>query len=207
MKQEWDRQLKAQWDAAALKDFEPVFDTEDLWQKIDRPRKQRKISFTWLKYAAAMLIGAVVTFGLMQWKVPGLMALQSGIARPAAPAPQNKLPGNTSIKQSVASPYLPPGFRTASLTPSKAGIPKIKEALTEEQPVPKNISPAPAAPDHIALVPTAPQSRRKTIHLLDLEKPGSVPQKQSKFMKVMDEHINPKSADIAFSTKVLTKQF
>lgn len=213
MKNELDRQLKAQWEAATVEDFDIDIDTEKLWHKIARPGQPQTIRLSWLKYAAALLIGAMVTFGLMQWKAPGSYALRSGMTRQAVKQaaitrqevkespetmPQNK-PGGTSG-------YTHPTPGTASIA-SKTGTITKNEALKGEQIIPENPAPMPAARESIAQAPSGSQPARKTIHLLDLEKPAAATPKPGKFMMAIEEHLRPKSDDIAFSTKVLTRQF
>lgn len=213
MKNELDRQLKAQWEAASVEDFGIDIDTEKLWHKITRPGKPQTIRLSWLKYAVALLIGAMVTFGLMQWKAPRSYALRPGMdrleARQAAFArqetrtPQEEQHGQVSQKQAATPGYISPASRAASIA-SKTGTITKKESLKEEQIMPE--SPAPAARESVAQVPTRSQPARKTIHLLDLEKPAAAP-KPGKLMMAIEEHLRPKSDDIAFSTKILTRQF
>lgn len=215
MKNELDRQLKAQWEAAPVEDFNIPIDTEKLWSKIDRPGKQQK-NLSWLKYAAALLIGAIVTFGLMQWKTPGSYALRSGMDRQELkqaaitrqevkspqeespePMPKNK-PGET-----IGYTHPTPGIASIA---SKAGTITKNEAWKEKQITPENPGPVPVARESIAQAPSRSQPARKTIHLLDLEKPAAAP-KPGKFIMAMEEHLRAKSDDIAFSTKILTRQF
>ncbi len=215
MKNELDRQLKAQWEAASVEDFDIDIDTEKLWHKIERPGKQQKNNLSGLKYAAALLIGAMVTFGLMQWKTPGTLALRSGmsrlpakqeaIARQEARPQQAEPPGQVSQKQPATSGYTAPASGTASIA-AKTGTITQKEALKEEQIIPETPRPVPAAGESVAQAPSSSQPARKTIHLLDLEKPATAP-KPGKFMMAIEEHLRTKSDDVAFSTKILTRQF
>lgn len=218
MKNELDRQLKEQWEAARLSELNLHIDTEALWQKIARPEKQRKFTVSRIKYAAAMLLGAMVTFGLMQWNSrPGTMALQAGmnhqkanrpvISVQSATALQNETTGDIPVKQQPAPTYVHYASGKASLPPPKAGTISTKQTLREDNPVPENINPVPAEQEQIVVAQTTKPQGRKTIHLLDLEKPAPSSPKPSKLMMAIEEHTRPKSNDIAFSTRILTKQF
>lgn len=218
MKNELDRQLKEQWEAARLSELNLHTDTEALWQKIARPEKQNKLTISWIRYAAAMLLGAMVTFGLMQWHTtPGTMALQadmnqqkanrSVITEQIATAPQNEITGEMPVKQHPMPTYVHHASGKTSLPPSKAGTMTTKETLREDEPVHKNITPDPTEQEQIVVAKTTKPQERKTIHLLDLEKPAPSVPKSSKLMMAIEEHTRPKSNDMAFSTKILTKQF
>lgn len=215
MKNELDRQLKAQWEAASVEDFDIDIDTEKLWHKIARPGKPKTIRLNWLRYAAALLIGAMATFGLMQWKAAGSYALRSGmtrqearqaaIAHREAQTPQAGSPEPMTKKQPAASGHVPPTTGTVSIT-AKTGAVTLKKPLKEEQ-IPETLSPVPPVRDGIAQVPARSQATRKTIHLLDIEKPATAVPKPGKFMMALEEHLRAKSDDIALSTKILTHQF
>lgn len=208
MKNELDRQLKAQWEAAPVEDFDIPIDTEQLWLNIARPRKQVQSNLSWLRYAAALLIGAMLTFGVMQWKTPGSLALRPGldrqearsatIARQEAQAPKSDPPESRSLKQ--------PATHSDDIHPA-SGIVSIKEVIKDEQTPPETLSPAPQIRDAIAQAPGKLQPARKTIHLFDLEKPAPQPEKTNKLMMAIEEHTRKQSNDIAFSTKILTNQF
>lgn len=221
MKQESDRQLKAQWDAATLKDFDFEIDTEKLWQKIDKPGARRQLVFTGLKYAAAVVSGAVLTLFITQLNPPKEVAMKSLIEvreltnEPAIREQAGKQPGNvihqnrSPVAVAVKSNPLT-GQTPAATQTSLAKTPKIATALNNYTPPEQNseslLAPVnDAAPNTIAR--EAPKAALKTVHLFDLEKPAPEPAKPSKFMMAIGEHTNPKSNDIAFSTKILTKQF
>lgn len=216
MKNELDRQLKAQWEAAPVEDFDIPIDTEQLWHNIARPGKQAQSNLSWLRYAAALLMGAMVTFGLMQWKTPVSLALRPGldrqearpatIARQAAKAPKSDPPESMPHKQAAIPGYIHPASGTVS-TPSSAGIVTIKEVPKDEQMPAETLSPVPQGRDGIVQAPGRSQPARKTIHLFDLEKPVPQPEKTNKLMMAIEEHTRKQSNDIAFSTKILTNQF
>lgn len=216
MKNELDRQLKAQWEAAPVEDFDIPIDTEQLWHNIARPGKQVQSNLSWLRYAAALLIGAMLTFGVMQWKTPGSLALRPGldrqearsaaIARQEAQAPKSDPPESRSYKQPATHSDIHPASGTVP-TPANTGIVSIKEVIKDEQTPPETLSPAPQIRDAIAQAPGKLQPARKTIHLFDLEKPAPQPEKTNKLMMAIEEHTRKQSNDIAFSTKILTNQF
>lgn len=223
MKNELDRQLKAQWEAATLKDLDLDIDTERLWQKIDKPAKDRKLAFSWLKYAAAVVSGAVITLLLTQLNTPKdlamrpLMQVRENSKEPAisgqAGTPQTIVRHQTvtqDIVMAKSDPLTnkPQTTRTTSLAKSS----NIAVSLTDITP-PVNSQPPGAVqkqaplPEPNTIARKAPKDALKTVHLFDLENPAPEPVKPNKFMMAVGEHTHPKSNDIAFSTKILTKQF
>lgn len=217
MKNELDRQLKAQWEAARLSELDLHIDTEALWQKIARPEKQGKRLISWFRYAAAMLIGAMLTFGLMRWHTtPGTIALQAGMSRQKTsklvliqsnePTPQSAITGDTHQKQYPATVYVHQAPGTASLPPKKAET--ATGVLKQDEPLPGNTPPGPPAEqEKLVAAQTKKSPVRKTVHLLDLEQAIPSAPKPSKLMMAIGEHTRPKSNDMAFSTRILTKQF
>lgn len=217
MKNELDRRLKAQWEAASVEDFDLSIDTEKLWNKIDRPGKAKTTRLKALQYAAALLTGAVITFGLMQQKAPSSLALRSGLDRQETrrliivhqenEAPRSGPREPVLHKQAAIAGYTQPATGTAP-TPLNTGIVIVKEELKKErQTPPGNLSPAPQARDGIVQVTTKSPPALKTIHLFDLEKPVPQTEKTNKMMMAIKEHTHKQSNDIAFSTKILTNQF
>lgn len=222
MKNESDQQLREQWEAAELKDFELHIDTENLWQKIQKPEKKRTVTFTWLRYAAAMLLGALITFGLTQLSKQEEVLVQEA-AQPrsedkpglaAIPAtPQKSLPQRNDadpavpLKQRISVPKVPGGNSLAGSRKEEPRMETPEKKQTTTLPAQQEIMHIPFVPEDTRMASISPKAKPKTIHLLDLEKREPPVQKQSKFMMALDEHINPKLNDMAFSTKVLTKQF
>lgn len=218
MKNELDRQLKEQWEAARLSELNLHIDTEALWQKIARPEQQSKLTVSWIKYAAAMFFGAMLTFGLMQWNTrPGTMALQAGMDRQKvnrhaitgqiATAPQNEIRRDTLQKNAAVPAYVHHTTGKTSLPAAKASTLITKETLREDKPIHENINPEPVAQEQKVVVQTAKPQERKTVHLLDLEKPAPSGPKTSRLMMAIEEHTRTQSNDMAFSTRILTKQF
>jgi len=220
MKQESDRQLKAQWDAATLKDFDFEIDTEKLWQKIDKPGSSRQLVFTGLKYAAAVVSGAVLTLFITQLNPPKEVAMKSLIEvreltnEPAIREQSGKQPASV-IHQNISPAIVvvksnPLTSQPAAAQTSLAKTPKIATALNNYTPPEQNSQSLQAPvndPATNTIAREAPKAALKTVHLFDLENPAPEPAKPSKFMMAIGEHTNPKSNDIAFSTKILTKQF
>ncbi|GEM_PF-1614286 len=223
MKNELDRQLKAKWEAATLKELDLDIDTEKLWQKIDKPATDRKRSFSGLKYAAAVFSGAVITLLLTQLNTPKdlamkpLMQVRKNSNAPAvsgqAGTPQTIVRNQTVTQVAVAvkSDLLtdkPPTTSTTSLAKtSKTAVPLNGNAQPGNSPIQGSVQTPVFLPETNTIARETPKAALKTVHLSDLENPAPEPVKPNKFMMAVGEHIHPKSNDIAFSTKILTKQF
>jgi len=132
----------------------------------------------------------------------------------AVPAtPQRTLPQQNDsgpaapVRQATSAPRVPASNQVATARKESPPMEMPVKQAAGTLPAQQEIMQTPIVPEDTRMASVRPKVKPKTIHLLDLEKKEPAAQKQSKFMMALDEHINPKANDMAFSTKVLTKQF
>lgn len=207
MKNEWEEQLKAKWEAAKTEDFNLDFDTEALWNKIEKPQAKPKAK--WMlplfKYAAAIAVGAVLSWSLLDSKSTTIVSKTEYQIQPTTERVETEKPPETITKNSpVIADHTAIKQKTkTTATGSKNKKPKI---TVDEIPIAvshtENVHPMTETPKTEIIV--AQKKKLKTMHISDLEKAAPKVQEVNNFFaRRTAESID----NVAFSTKIINKQF
>lgn len=216
MKHELDEQLKAQWEAAKVEDFEMSFDTEALWGKINKDssneRPAKRLVLPMLKYAAALAIGAGLSWFYFDSNTakPPIMATETEFAeKQDGPIVEEKMPP-TILGQSNQEIVASKVEKRYNKQPKV--IPFAKEATSKHAFIAaidsNRVAPMPQMDIKDVNIAMAPQKKMKTMHIADLENADVIYQERSNsVINMLAQKTEQATDDIAISTKIIKKLY